>query len=395
MIPRSSSTTSPSPWRRTVIDTDTGRLQPEDGQARPARRSDPTMLVPPCVVFIDEVHGLPRNLRDELLKAIESKDRMLNIEGGWYADCRNVCWIVATTERGKLFGPFDTRFTKVELEMYGAEEIAAHRPARQPRLEHAALPPRRQVLPAASPGRRWTSPRRWSRSADLNGGGDWEAVAARVARSLKIDRYGLTRQRLNVLVALGQVGAVSKGRMADYAGCGMEELEKFVMPALLVATTDDPAMVAVTNKGYAITMARAGGTGQAGHPAPWARRSWRKADSGSTSAPGTLTTSAMRPRGARKRWNVLPVAEPEPAFHAGRKGLAYYLAEAHPSRCRAQGARLLSRGNGKKEETMRILLKIVVFCVAFVLLCVLPPAGAAALFFLGVTNYYIQKGRRR
>ena len=41
--------------------------------------------------------------------------------------------------------------------------------------------------------------------------------------------------------------------MADYAGCGLEELEKFVMPALLVATTDDPAMVVVTNKGYAIT----------------------------------------------------------------------------------------------------------------------------------------------
>ena len=33
----------------------------------------------------------------------------------------------------------------------------------------------------------------------------------------------------------------------------MEELEKFVMPGLLVATADDAAMVAVTNKGYAIT----------------------------------------------------------------------------------------------------------------------------------------------
>jgi hypothetical protein len=41
--------------------------------------------------------------------------------------------------------------------------------------------------------------------------------------------------------------------MADFAGCGLEELEKFVMPALLVATTEEPAMVAVTNKGYAIT----------------------------------------------------------------------------------------------------------------------------------------------
>jgi hypothetical protein len=82
---------------------------------------------------------------------------------------------------------------------------------------------------------------------------DWEAVAARVARSHGIDHFGLTRQRLNVLVALGQIGAVSKGRMADHAGCGIEELEKFVMPALLAVTADAPAMVAVTNKGYAIT----------------------------------------------------------------------------------------------------------------------------------------------
>jgi hypothetical protein len=89
--------------------------------------------------------------------------------------------------------------------------------------------------------------------AALNGGDDWESVAARVARSLKIDRFGLTKRRLKVLMALGQIGAVSKGRMTDYAGCGIEELEKFVMPALLVATADDPAMVAVTNKGYIIT----------------------------------------------------------------------------------------------------------------------------------------------
>jgi hypothetical protein len=87
---------------------------------------------------------------------------------------------------------------------------------------------------------------------DLNGG-DWESVAARVAKSLKIDRYGMTRRRLNALVALGQIGAVSKNHLADFAGCGIEELEKFVMPALLVATSEDPAMVAVTNKGYAIT----------------------------------------------------------------------------------------------------------------------------------------------
>jgi Holliday junction resolvasome RuvABC ATP-dependent DNA helicase subunit len=213
---------------------------------------DPTMTIPPCVVFIDEVHGLPRDIRGGLLKAIESKDRMLCIEGGWFANCRNVCWVVATTERGKLFGPFDSRFTKVELEMYGAEEIAHivnldhptwNLPLCRLAARYASRVPREALDFAKAMEQEW----------DLNGGGDWEAVAARVARSLKIDRYGLTHRRLNVLVALGQVGATSKGRMADFAGCGLEEMEKFVMPALLVATTEDPAMVVVTNKGYAIT----------------------------------------------------------------------------------------------------------------------------------------------
>jgi Holliday junction resolvasome RuvABC ATP-dependent DNA helicase subunit len=217
----------------------------------PFRESDPTMIVPPCIVFIDEVHGLPTNLRENLLKAIESKDRMLNIEGGWYADCQDVCWIVATTERGKLFGPFDSRFTKVELEMYGAEEIAQIVNLDHP---HWNMPLCRLVAQYSSrmPREALDFAKSMVQEYELNGG-DTESVAARVARSLRIDRYGLTRRRLNVLVALGQVGAVSKGRMADYAGCGIEELEKFVMPALLVATTEDPAMVAVSSRGYAIT----------------------------------------------------------------------------------------------------------------------------------------------
>ncbi len=50
----------------------------------PTVESDTTMRIPPCVVFIDEVHGLPVNLREELLKAVESKDRMLTIENGQY-----------------------------------------------------------------------------------------------------------------------------------------------------------------------------------------------------------------------------------------------------------------------------------------------------------------------
>ena len=148
-----------------TINTDTPG-QPFSLKMVKPRGDDPTMTVPSCVVFIDEVHGLPRDIRDGLLKAIESKDRMLSIENGWYADTSRVCWIVATTERGRLFGPFDSRFTKIELGMYGAEEIAQiiH-------LDHPTWNMPLCRLPAKYcwriPRRRWTSPRRWSRSGSL------------------------------------------------------------------------------------------------------------------------------------------------------------------------------------------------------------------------------------
>ena len=40
----------------------------------------------------------------------------------------------------------------------------------------------------------------------------------------------------------------------------------------------------------------------------------------------------------------------------------------------------------------RTLLKIVVFLVAFTLLCVLPPLGAAALMFIAFATYFYEKG---
>jgi Holliday junction resolvasome RuvABC ATP-dependent DNA helicase subunit len=237
---------------RTIIAFDNGRYSLKMVKPDPAETSDCTMLVPPCVVFIDEVHALSRNIVPELLKAVEPNNGLLTIENGWFADCRRVCWIIATTERGLLFPPLDNRFRKVHLEMYGAEDIA--------RIVHLHYPTWNMALCRLVAKYAGRVPREaLAFAADMNlealkdGGADWKNFAAQVARSHGIDRHGLTRQRLNILVALGQLGATSKGRMADFAGCGLDELEKFVMPALLVATTDDPAMVAVTNKGYAIT----------------------------------------------------------------------------------------------------------------------------------------------
>ena len=171
--------------------------------------SDPTVIVPPCIVFIDEVHGLPTNLVENLLKAIESKDRMLCIDNGWYANCKNVCWVIATTERGKLFGPFDSRFTKVELDMYTVREIA-----QIVRLDHPHWKQETVDLVAKYcnriPREALDFAKAVQQEYDLNGG-SWAQVTARVAKSLKIDRYGMSRRRLNILVALGQLGSIPRG----------------------------------------------------------------------------------------------------------------------------------------------------------------------------------------
>ncbi len=237
---------------QTVVNTVDGPLCLKMVKPDPRYDRDPTMRVPPCVVFVDEVHALSRNLVPELLKASEPKDGMLTIENGWFADCRKVCWVIATTERGRLFPALDNRFRKINLELYGANDIAQiiqldrphwNLPLCQLAASYCGRVPREALAFAADLEIEWQQ----------HGGKDWATIAARVARSHGIDSYGLTKQRLNVLVALGQIGAISKGRMADSVGCGIEELEKFIMPALLAVTADAPAMAAVTNKGYAIT----------------------------------------------------------------------------------------------------------------------------------------------
>ena len=80
--------------------------------------------LPPMIIFIDEVHALRNNIVQSLLKATEKKDSELITEGGWTVNTRNVCWMIATTDRGMLFDAFDTRFTKVHLRLYSSDEIA-------------------------------------------------------------------------------------------------------------------------------------------------------------------------------------------------------------------------------------------------------------------------------
>ena len=76
-------------------------------------RDDGSFVAPPCIVFIDEVHQLPRKVEQGLLTATEKGTHRLETETGTVLDTYHVCWMIATTDRGLLFDAFDTRFSKV------------------------------------------------------------------------------------------------------------------------------------------------------------------------------------------------------------------------------------------------------------------------------------------
>ena len=80
--------------------------------------------LPPIIVFIDEVHSLRPSIIQSVLKATGTKDGEMVTEGGWTVNTHNVCWMVATTDRGLLPGAFDSHFTRLHLQPYSPGEIA-------------------------------------------------------------------------------------------------------------------------------------------------------------------------------------------------------------------------------------------------------------------------------
>jgi Holliday junction resolvasome RuvABC ATP-dependent DNA helicase subunit len=207
--------------------------------------------LPPCVIFIDEVHALTTGVVDGLLKATEHDDAMLVTENGIVCDTFNVTWAIATTDEGKLFEAFRTRFSPIVLNLLNKSDIAkivklsnrdwsdelcgivAHYNSRIPRkaLEFARY--MRMVKTCKE---------------ELG----WDEIAREVAYDEGVDEFGMHEIHLRILRALAE-GPIAKTRISLVAGRKDEEVEKYILPWLLTETDDQPALICVTSKGYTIT----------------------------------------------------------------------------------------------------------------------------------------------
>ncbi len=79
--------------------------------------------LPAIGIFLDEAHTAAAEVSDSLLNATEQSTRKL-ITKDAEIDCRNVWWMLGTTEKGKLDKPLASRFAPIFLKPYTQDEVA-------------------------------------------------------------------------------------------------------------------------------------------------------------------------------------------------------------------------------------------------------------------------------
>lgn len=208
-------------------------------------------LLPPCVIFIDEVHALTPGVVDGLLKATEFTDSRMVTESGITVNTENATWMIATTDEGKLFEAFRTRFSPIVLKYLSKSDIAKIVKLANPDLSdevcglvahyNSRIP--RKALEFA----------RYMRMVSaMNPSLSWVDVTSLVAADEGIDEFGMNEVHLKILRALG-LGPVAKNRVALIAGRKEEEVERNILPWLLTETEDQKSLIGVSSKGYVIT----------------------------------------------------------------------------------------------------------------------------------------------
>jgi Holliday junction resolvasome RuvABC ATP-dependent DNA helicase subunit len=209
--------------------------------------------LPPMIIFIDEVHALSDSVVDGLLKATEYKDCVMVTDKGYTVNCHAVTWMIATTDEGRLFDAFRTRFSPIVLQYLSKKDVA-----KIVKLNNPDLPD--EVCSLVShynsriPRKALEFSRYMRMVSDMHPEKSWDDIAKQVACDEGIDEYGMNEVHLRVLKALGQ-GPVARNRMSVIVGRKDEEVENNIVPWLLTETEDQPAMIGVSSRGYVITQA--------------------------------------------------------------------------------------------------------------------------------------------
>ena len=228
--------------------------------------------LPPVVVFIDEAHKLSKSLRTAaLLPAMEAGDGWLTFRSSGRGgidhriDCREVCWIVASTDPGILYQQsqaFYTRFP-LHLEWQNAGEAEIAEILRRDNLaKHESDPDRYPLLcekTCQTIAAVQTIPREALAFADqvilesrMSGCEPVDAVST-IAKDVGVDEDGLPVAIFDILKILAD-GSISDKRIIHRIGCRREQFDGQYAPKLL-ADFQGRGPLATMGRGWSIAPA--------------------------------------------------------------------------------------------------------------------------------------------
>jgi Holliday junction resolvasome RuvABC ATP-dependent DNA helicase subunit len=237
----------------------------------PTKRDKSDFTLPPCIIFFDEAHQLRESLqRGSLLNPMEPDDGYMHIkQPGKNGDmlvvnCKEVCWVGATTDPADLFDAFRTRLSTT-IEWVPATEkelpaiVKAGLDAKERKGEIAKSPPlqvcemicKYQKVPRSaihSFGVMVVQQKAMMPSDS------WEECCKLVAHDLAIDEWGLTRKQVAILAALGQ-RPISLAGLGNVAKCRAEQVRSMELPGLQQYTNGGPFVISLTGRGVCITEA--------------------------------------------------------------------------------------------------------------------------------------------
>jgi hypothetical protein len=200
---------------------------------------------PTITVFIDEVHGLPKKVAESLLKATESNDGKMLVAGKCL-DCRDVNFVLATTDPGILKPAFKSRFIEINLRKHTISQLGKIIKIKYPNWSQSECeklskmkPVPRQLLMVAD----------FVQTDSIHAGRSVEESIGVISKQFGLDESGISKRALDVLEMLNQSpqGLSKKNICASMNGMSIEELENDVMPYLMPSELH-PAYISIGSK---------------------------------------------------------------------------------------------------------------------------------------------------
>jgi|GEM_PF-1447745 len=196
----------------------------------------PQYRYPPVVVFIDEVHAVVRRA-EVFLNLFEPKERRAFCRNR-VGDFHNATFLTATTEKGRLPGPFLSRFRIIDLQPYTLDEVSRIAELEFEKVNKTCSSEVSDLL--AKVGR--LIPRQVIERAkhflDLNAFNErlYPITPAGVHKAMlvgwNVDKNGLTPNDHEYLEAL-ESGPKGLGTLSSIVTCQREEIENVIEPYLV------------------------------------------------------------------------------------------------------------------------------------------------------------------